>query len=328
MPSMLLACAFAAAPASADVGNQGAPVVFDSTLPVLVAPTGIPRSASIYQLFPGEASFDFAVTSGESATETTNADSSTAVADDDEEGGGDEESVKEERDAVKSGKVEDKPAEKKEKVRKKVIKTIQQKTFMKLHRYEAGVGLGFVANDPFLNRYILNGVFDYHVTEIFAIEAQIAYSPILGDGGCTDPDWKALSCQLLEKNSVSPDISRLTAHGAVAVQFAPIYGKAAVGRKIIAFDIYGTVGLGATQTTDDLVALQAVDDPEAIATESEVHPTTTIGGGARVAFSELLAVRGEVKSMTYIETVKSTTLEMKNNLIVQLNVTFFFPGMK
>ena len=41
-----------------------------------------------------------------------------------------------------------------------------------------------------------------------------------------------------------------------------------------------------------------------------------------------LAVRLEGKSMSYIETVNSTTLEMKNNFIVQANVSFFFPGMK
>lgn len=251
-----------------------------------------------------------------------------AVAADDDEDSGDEDSVKEEKDAVKSGKTETTSSEPKEKRRKKVIKTIQPKTFMKLHRYEVGPSLGFVANDPFLNRYILGGVFDYHATEIFAIEAQIGYAPILGQGGCEDPDWKALSCQLLTENSVSPDISRLTAHGNLGLQYAPIYGKAAVGHKIIAFDIYGTLGLGITATEDDLVALQAEGEEDAIRTQSELHPTTTIAGGARVAFSELLAVRAEVKSMTYIETVKSTTLEMKNNLIVQANLSFFFPGMK
>lgn len=250
-----------------------------------------------------------------------------SVAAEDDEDSGDEDSVKEETAAVKSGKTDDKSASK-EKRRKKIIKTIQPKTFMKLHRYEVGPSLGFVANDPFLNRYIIGGVFDYHATEIFAIEAQIAYAPILGQGGCEDPDWKALSCQLLTENSVSPDISRLTAHGNLGLQYAPIYGKAAVGQKIIAFDIYGTLGLGITQTEDDLVALQAEGEEDAIRTQSQVHPTTTIAGGARVAFSELLAVRAEVKSMTYIETVKSTTLEMKNNLIVQANLSFFFPGMK
>ncbi|GDX78426.1 hypothetical protein LBMAG42_02370 [Deltaproteobacteria bacterium] len=251
-----------------------------------------------------------------------------AVAEDDEEE--DEDSVKSERDAVKSGKPVDKKADE-PKRKKKIIKTIQPKTFMKLHRYEVGPSIGFVANDPFLNRYILGGVFDYHATEIFAIEAQVAYAPVLGQGGCSDPDWKPLSCQLLEKNSVSPDISRLTAHGALGLQFSPIYGKVAAGNSIVAFDIYGTVGLGITATEDDLVALQADDEPpdgDAHRTQNQVHPTTVMGGGARVALSELVAVRLEVKSMTYIETVKSTTLEMKNNLIVQTNVSFFFPGMK
>lgn len=252
-----------------------------------------------------------------------------AVAQDEDEE--DEDSVKAEREAVKSGKVESAKKAEEPKRKRKVIKTIQPKTFMKLHRYEIGPSLGFVANDPFLNRYIIGAVFDYHVTEIFAVEATAAYSPILGQGGCEDPDWKPLSCQLLEKNSVSPDISRLTAHGSVGLQFAPIYGKVAAGNNIIAFDIYGTVGLGITATEDDIVALQAEDEPPdgpAHRTASQVHPTTVMGGGARVAFSETVALRAEVKSMTYIETVKSTTLEMKNNLIVQTNVSFFFPGMK
>jgi outer membrane beta-barrel protein len=251
-----------------------------------------------------------------------------AVAADEEE---DEESVKSERDAVKSGKVESSTKAEEPKRRRKVIKTIQPKTFMKLHRYEIGPSIGLVANDPFLNRYILGAVFDYHVTEIFAIEATAAWSPVLGQGGCTDPDWKPLSCQLLEKNNVSPDISRLTTHGAVGLQFAPIYGKVAAGNNIIAFDIYGNVGLGVTATEDDIVALQAQDEPPdgpAHRTANQVHPTTVMGGGARIAFSESVALRAEVKSMTYIEAVKSTTLEMKNNLIIQTNVSFFFPGMK
>lgn len=240
-----------------------------------------------------------------------------------------EDSVRSERASVKKGAAADAtpslPGE--DDKRRKIIKTIQKKNFMKIHRYEVGPSLGFVANDPFLNRYIVGGVFDYHVTELFAAEIQLGYAPILGEGGAEDPDWKGLSKQLLARNSVSPDISKLTAHGSLALAFSPIYGKAAVGRKIIAFDIFGYFGLGVTATQDDLVALQN-DGPEAVATQSQVHPTTIIGGGARVAFSESVAARVESKSMSYIETVNSTTLEMKNNFIVQANVSFFFPGMK
>jgi len=241
-----------------------------------------------------------------------------------------EDSVKSERDAVKSGKVEaastSLPGEDDDKSRR-IIKTIQKKNFMKIHRFEVGPSIGTVVNDPFLNRYIIGVVADYHVTEIFALEVQLGYAPILGEGGENDPDWKPLSKQLLLENSVSPDISKLTAHGSAALAFSPIYGKAAVGRNIIAFDIYGYFGLGVTGTTDDLVALQN-DGEEAVRTQNQVHPTTNIGAGARVAFNEGLAARVEGKSMSYIETVNSTTLEMKNNFIVQANVSFFFPGMK
>jgi outer membrane beta-barrel protein len=238
-----------------------------------------------------------------------------------------EDSVKAEKDAVRKGDTTTALPED-AKGRRRVIKTIQKKYFMKIGRFEAGPGLGFVANDPFLNRYIVHGVFDYHLTEVFAIEAQLGYSPILGSGGENDPDWKQLSKQLLLKNSVSPDISKLDAHGHIALAYSPIYGKAAVGHRIIAFDIYGSFGLGFVHTTDDLLALQAEGEQSAIDTQDQVHPTTVIGAGARVAFSPSVAVRVEGKSMSYIETVNSTTLEMKNNFIFEGTVSFFFPNMK
>ena len=250
------------------------------------------------------------------------------AADDDEDPlGSDPDTVRAEKEAVKKGSSKTEESDE-EKSKRRVIKTIQKKNFMKLHRGEVGPFFGFVANDPFLNRYILNVVADYHLTEVFAIEAQLGYAPILGQGGEDDPDWKPLSKQLLLRNSVSPDISKLTAHGHVALTYAPIYGKVAVGRSIINFDIYGGFGLGATQTSDDLVALQAENDAAAIDTQNQWHPTTVITVGARVAFTPTIAARIEGKSMSYIETVSSTTLEMKNNLILQFGATFFFPGMK
>jgi outer membrane beta-barrel protein len=250
---------------------------------------------------------------------------------DDEDPAEKRESVRSEREAVKSGSAAMRDTDEADAVdeerRRRIIKTIQKKNFIKVGRFEAGPSLGFVANDPFLNRYIIGGIFDYHLTEVFATEVQFGYAPIFGTGGEDDPDWKPLSKQLLEENSVSPDISKLTAHGSAGLAYSPIYGKAAVGRNIIAFDIYGHFGLGFTATQDDLQALQKENEDSAIETQSQVHPTTVYGGGARVAFNEGLAVRLEGKAMSYIETVDSTTLEMKNNVIIQTNVSFFFPGM-
>ncbi len=210
--------------------------------------------------------------------------------------------------------------------KKQVIKTLQRKTFLKLGRFEASPHVAFVANDPFLNRYIVGTGLAYHWTEVFAVEGNFDFAPDLGQG-----DWKPLTSQLVEENSVSPDISKLTMAGSITFQYSPIYGKVAlVGRRIVNFDIFGNFGMGFARTQDDLEALQATEgeNPEAVATRDQTHPTTNFGGGLRVIFGESIAARIEGRSLIYIETVNSTTLEMKNNLILQASVSFFFPNMR
>ena len=208
--------------------------------------------------------------------------------------------------------------------KQQVIKTLQKKTFLKLERWEVSPHLAFVTNDPFLNRYILGTGVAYNLTEIFAVEGMLDFSPDLNEA-----DWKPLTKQLVEENSVSPDISKLQTFGSFCFVFSPIYGKAAVlGSKIVNFDIYGKFGMGATQTVDDLTALQADGDKRAESTAVQVHPTTNFGGGARIIFNQNIAARIEGRSMIYIETVNAVTLEMKNNFLLQFSASFFFPSIK
>ena len=241
--------------------------------------------------------------------------------------------VEQEVDAMKRGDLDDNIGVAREEIvlpeeeqrRRRVIKTLQAKNFLKIGRFEISPHVGFVANDPFLNRYIGGAGAGYHATEIFEIELDFAFAPDLGT-----TDWKPLTKQLVNENRVSPDISKLLYYGSLSFGFSPIYGKVAVvGRKIILFDIFGSFGMGAARTQDDLEALQAEQgDQRAEATASQIHPTTNLGGGLRVIFSENVAARLEAKSLIYIETVQSTTLEMKNNLILQASVSIFIPGMR
>ena len=269
------------------------------------------------------------------------------VQDDEDDGGGEEESlddvlddilgsqdtstqsISEEREAVESGDVDDIVGANAEEVllpdqlrKKRIIKTIQKKNFLKLGRFELTPNIAFVTNDPFLNRYIVGVGFGYHATEVFEVEANFGFSPNLGEA-----DWKPLTSQLVNNNHVSPDLSPLTVFGNATFVYAPIYGKVAVGQRIIPFDIFGAFGMGMVLTNDDLEALQQEDDEYAIATANQTHPTTNFGGGLRVILGESLALRIEGRSLVYIETVSSTTLEMKNNFILQAGVSFFFPGM-
>ncbi|MGB0639482.1 MAG: outer membrane beta-barrel domain-containing protein [Myxococcota bacterium] len=209
--------------------------------------------------------------------------------------------------------------------KKRVIKTLQRKNFTKLKRWEVSPHVAFVANDPFLKRKIIGSGINYNITEIFAIEANFDFSPDLGES-----DWKPLTKQLITENHVSPDISKLTYFGSATFLFSPIYGKIAVmGRKIINFDIFAGFGMGMTHTSDDLQALDTEEsDDRAVVTQNQNHPTTNFGGGARVIFNESWALRLEARSLVYIEAVNATTLEMKNNLLLQASASFFFPDMK
>ena len=239
----------------------------------------------------------------------------------------------EEKEAVQSGDIDDRVGVQGENLlnlpeegdkKKRLIKTLAPKNFFKIGRWELGPHVGFVTNDPFINRILLGLNFARHFTELFAIELRGTFSPDLGQG-----DWKPITKQLVLNNKVSPDISKIIWYSTANFQFSPIYGKIAVGSSaIINFDIYGLFGVGVVGTKDDLEALQQEGDQEAIDTQNQVHFATSFGGGFRIVFSRTVAARIEGTSLIYIETISSTTLEMKNNFTMQASVTFFFPGMK
>lgn len=233
-----------------------------------------------------------------------------------------EPSLRQERQALMQDEPEVKLPEEEQK--KRVIQTFQRKDFMKIGRYEGGVHLGFVTNDPFINRYLLGGAFAYHATEVFAVEVTGTFSPTFGT-----LDYKPVTEQIINENQVTPDISRIQFYVTGNFQFSPIYGKVAVGaNRIVNFDVFGLFGTGVVNTRDDLVALQKEADPAAIATESQFHPTLNFGGGIRVIFSESFAARVEGRGLSYIEVLEGTTLEMKNNFTLLASASFFFPGMK
>lgn len=233
-----------------------------------------------------------------------------------------EPTVKQEREALESDQAEAVQLPE-EQQKKRVIQTFQRKNFLKLGRYELAPHVGFVTNDPFINRYLLGAGFSYHVTEVFGIEIAGTFSPNLGTA-----DYKPVTNQIINSNGVTPDISKIQAYGELNFMYSPIYGKVAVGGdKIIGFDIFGVFGTGAVQTADDLQALQKTGDPEAEATQSQVHPSLNYGGGVRVVLSQGFAVRLEGRGLSYIEVIESNTLEMKNNFTLLAAASFFFPGM-
>ncbi|HMV65316.1 MAG TPA: outer membrane beta-barrel domain-containing protein [Myxococcota bacterium] len=204
--------------------------------------------------------------------------------------------------------------------RRKVIKVLQPKTFLKLGRFEFMPHIGGVTNDPFIRRVMFGGAIAYHPTEIFGIELMGGFSPNLGDA-----DHKAVTKQILSANQVSPEISRMMAYGLLNLNFSPFYGKVAVfGRNSIIFDFYGTFGTGIVYTVDDLEVTQQTLDQKALATERQVHPALSFGGGVRVMFGRVGGIRFEVRDISYIGVLQATQLELKNNLSLMAGASLFF----
>jgi len=77
---------------------------------------------------------------------------------------------------------------------------------------------------------------------------------------------------------------------------------------------------------DDLEIIGATDDPPALGTQYQLHPTARYGGGARIVLGLNVAIRAEDRSLVYFETISGTVLEMKNNMLVQGGVSLSLPG--
>ncbi len=184
-----------------------------------------------------------------------------------------------------------------------------------------GIGAGFdlSTNDPFVSR--AGARVDVHVAvgPLVEFTAQGVFYPVLGEGGCDDPDWTALSCQLIEENSVSPDISRLTGRGTALLTLWPLRGGDGDWSTGVGF----SAGWGVVTTTDDLVALQAEGVPEAEATAEELHTGPAAGMVGEVR-NERVGFRLGLTHLAWVETVKSTTMENKSLVLLAAGVDVWF----
>ncbi len=126
---------------------------------------------------------------------------------------------------------------------------------------------------------------------------------------------------------VSKDVSRVTSFGSAQFQFTPVQGSLWTrhGQAHRVELSYG-LGFGAVHTVDDLEALQCQHDPSCEATKRQWHATTTYGAGLRLWLSDRSALRVDLASTRYIETIASYTLELKDTSALTLGLSVAFPG--
>ncbi|MCP4868955.1 MAG: outer membrane beta-barrel domain-containing protein [Proteobacteria bacterium] len=223
-----------------------------------------------------------------------------------------------------------------ERKRRGLVKVIQKKFFLKYRRVEVVPQVGYVGNDHFIRRIGVGATIGYHINEVLSLEVLMMYLPDL-----KETDYKPLTKQFRDNSEVVPDISRITFLGALNFQLSPIYGKVELGTlRIINYDLYFGAGIGLGATKDDTFIIRSPCDQYQTRAErkqdvangcqyvDQTHFVTNAGGGLRVVFNDWIGIRLDVRQFTHIEQVYregDIGLEMKQNLMISLGASLFFP---
>jgi len=230
---------------------------------------------------------------------------------------------------------------------KKARKAVENRFFLKQERFEIAPSVGYVPNNPFAIRYVGGVILNYHFNEVISAEAQITYSPDLGEN-----DLKGLTSVLLDRaynatsgNTFQQPLDKVALSAAFGVGWSPFYGKInLVGETVLNFDLYGFVGVGMLAKNNyvakydeagaDLPEPDIVNlEPAAAANEVLVAPV--IGLGQNYFLTQMIAFKIDARASFYVDNkpqydpdVPVTEKRLYNNFIASAGLGFFFPRMK
>jgi outer membrane beta-barrel protein len=226
--------------------------------------------------------------------------------------------------------------------KKRLVKVIMPKAFLKYRKLELTPQVGLSNNDNFVRRLFLGLGVGFHINDVLSIEGTFAYLPNLGE-----TDYKPLTLRFREGEEVVPDISRVVFLGVGNLALSPIFGKIELGtQRIINYDIYFTAGVGVVSSQDDMeivsndacLPFETRAERKANATAEngcdyvdQEHFVSNFGGGIRIVFNKWIGIRLDVRQYTHIEQVfreGEIGLEMKQNLFINIGATFFLPPGK
>ena len=223
---------------------------------------------------------------------------------------------------------------------------VQNRFILKEGRFELTPMGGYVPNNPFVKRYTGAVLGAYHMSETFAVEGMIMYSPDLGEN-----DLKGLTHTLVQIADqggsgvgFQQPLDKMILGATFNARWAPVYGKInLIGEKVLNFDFYGTGGVGAlamnsyyARYDEDRIA-QGL--PPAALTELGNHPqfAVNLGLGVDFFFSSAVAVKLDARNLLYVAKApqydptgdpNELPSRLYNNFVASVGVAVFFPGMK
>lgn len=201
------------------------------------------------------------------------------------------------------------------------VRPVSGHLFLKEGRFEVSPALSLSLKDAFFSKYILGATLTYHFTETLGVSLRAGYSiPTVAaaaqictftaadDGsttrGCRRPTFSELDGQ-------AP--GQITLLGGADVQWSPIYGKVSlVSETFVHFDLYGVAGAEAVQYRGP--------------SGSTLTPGGNLGIGLHFFINRWVTLRTEFRDLIYVEKAINPSTTLRNQLLFDLGVSFFFPS--
>ena len=103
------------------------------------------------------------------------------------------------------------------------------------------------------------------------------------------------------------DVSPIQRRASLVLDVVALTGTVQAGRHELPLRLHLGAGGGVVETRDDLEALGKTTDPDALATERQVHPTLDLAASLDVGLSKRVLVRAGFANVRYTETLESDT---------------------
>ena len=205
------------------------------------------------------------------------------------------------------------------------VRPVSGHLFLKKGRFEFSPSVTASLRDAFFSKYIFGGTLTYHPLETVGVSLRLGYAinTVAGaaqictfDGtgagatrGCGSPTMNELDGQ-------APGQLKLL--GGADVQWAPIYGKLSLlAEKFVSFDLYGVAGASVVQYRGPELSTP-------IGAKNYMTGGGNLGVGARFFFNRWVTLRTEVRDLIYVEKSRDADNYLRNQLLFELGVSFFF----
>lgn len=197
---------------------------------------------------------------------------------------------------------------------------VRRKLLYRSSRFELMPQVGFTLNDTYKRNLLVGADASFYLTNEFGLGVSVGYGAV------------ALNTDLLDQieGTIGSDVQQGLSYATTQllvdghVSYVPIFGKFAIARTVVDYDIHLIGGFGG--------AIIAADGNNAAhAAFTGFKPGPVVGGGARMFLADSIALTVDLKDYIYStadvqEGPAAPQSELRGNLVFMLGASFFFPG--